>query len=57
VIIDRVLSVSFIAALDRPQQRIVAARLRDLIATTPSLSGREEVTLPYETFVFSCVKD
>jgi SAM-dependent methyltransferase len=57
VIVDRVLSVSFIAALDRPQQRIVAARLRDLIATTPALRGREEVTVPYETIAFSCVRD
>jgi SAM-dependent methyltransferase len=54
VIVDRVLSTSFIAALDRPQQRVVAARLRDLIATTPALSGREEVTVPYQTFAFSC---
>jgi SAM-dependent methyltransferase len=54
VIVDRVLSVSFIAALPRPQQRIVAARLRDLIATTPSLRGRDEVTVPYRTVAFSC---
>jgi SAM-dependent methyltransferase len=54
VIVDRVLSTSFIAALARPQQRIVAARLRDLIATTPELRGREEVTVPYQTLAFSC---
>jgi SAM-dependent methyltransferase len=54
VIVDRVLSVSFIAALPRPQQHIVAAKLHDLIATTPALTGREEVTVPYETVAFSC---
>jgi SAM-dependent methyltransferase len=54
VIVDRVLSTSFIAALDRPPQRVVAARLRDLIATTPALNGREAVTVPYQTFAFSC---
>jgi SAM-dependent methyltransferase len=54
VIVDRVLSTSFIAALDRPQQHIVAARLRELIATSPSLQGREEVTVPYETLAVSC---
>ncbi len=54
VIVDRVLSVSFIAALPRPQQHIVAAKLHDLIATTPALNGREEVTVPYETVAFSC---
>jgi SAM-dependent methyltransferase len=56
VIVDRVLSTSFIAALPRPQQHIVAARLRDLIARTPALGGRDEVTVPYETVAFSCEK-
>jgi hypothetical protein len=56
VIVERVLSTSFIAALPRPQQLIVAARLRDLIAMTPALSRREEVTVPYQTVVFSCAK-
>jgi len=54
VIVERVLSTSFIAALPRPQQLIVAARLRDLIAMTPSLNRREEVTVPYQTVAFSC---
>jgi SAM-dependent methyltransferase len=54
VIVDRVLSVSFIAALPRAQQHVVAAKLRDLIAMTPDLSGHEEVTVPYETVAFSC---
>jgi SAM-dependent methyltransferase len=57
VIVDRVLSTSFIAALGRPQQHIVAARLRELIATHPALKEREEVNVPYETVAFSCVKD
>ena len=56
VIVDRILSVSFIAALERPQQHIVAARLRDLIATNPALRDRDEVTVPYKTVVFSCEK-
>jgi hypothetical protein len=33
------------------------ARLRDLIAKTPSLGGRDEITVPYETVAFSCEKD
>jgi SAM-dependent methyltransferase len=57
VIVDRVLSTSFIAALDRPHQHIVVARLRDLIARTPELGGHDEVTVPYETVAFSCEKD
>ena len=57
VIVDRALSTSFIAALERPKQRVVAAKLRDLIASHPALVGREEVTMPYETLAFSCVRD
>jgi SAM-dependent methyltransferase len=56
VIVERILSTGFIAALPRPQQLIVAARLRDLIAMTPALNRREEVTVPYQTVVFSCAK-
>ncbi len=56
VIVERVLSTSFIAALPRTQQLIVAARLRDLIAMTPALNRREEVTVPYQTVAFSCAK-
>ena len=56
VIVERILSTSFIAALPRPQQLIVAARLRDLIAMTPALNRREEVTVPYQTVAFSCAK-
>ncbi|HEY2399710.1 MAG TPA: methyltransferase domain-containing protein [Steroidobacteraceae bacterium] len=56
VIVERILSTSFIAALPRPQQLIVAARLRDLIAMTPALNRREEITVPYQTVVFSCAK-
>jgi len=56
VIVERVLSTSFIAALPRPQHLIVAARLRDLIAMTPALNKREEVTVPYQTVVFSSEK-
>jgi SAM-dependent methyltransferase len=54
VIVDRILSVSFIAALPRAQQHVVAAKLRDLIAATPELRGRDEVTMPYDTVAFSC---
>src|SRR4051812_5195737 len=56
VIVERVLSTSFIAALPRPQHLIVAARLRDLIAMTPALNKREEITVPYQTVVFSSEK-
>jgi SAM-dependent methyltransferase len=54
VIVDRVLSTSFIAALPSAQRDSVAARVRALIAATPTLAGREEVAFPYETRAYAC---
>jgi hypothetical protein len=54
VIIDRVLSTSFIAALPLAERDRVAARVRRLIAATPELAGKSQVTLPYVTAAFSC---
>lgn len=56
VIIDRILSVSFIAALSPAEQKRVAEEIRELIASTPELAGKGQVTFPYETAVFSCKK-
>jgi SAM-dependent methyltransferase len=56
VIIDRVLSTSFIAALPTTERNGVAAQVRQLIATTPDLAGKSEVTMPYVTAAFSCQK-
>jgi SAM-dependent methyltransferase len=56
VILDHTLSISFIAALPQSEREKVAARVRDLIAATPELAGRQEVVLPYETHAFSCGK-
>jgi len=56
VIIDRVLSTSFIAALPAMEQDRVAAQIRKLIETSPDLAGKSEVTFPYETAAFSCTK-
>ncbi len=56
VIRDRVMSISFIAALPPAQQQIVETQLRDLIEATPCLAGKDEVTFPYETVVYSCRK-
>jgi SAM-dependent methyltransferase len=56
VIVDRILSVSFIAALPAARQNEVAAGIRELIATTPELAGKGEVAFPYETAAFSCIK-
>ncbi|QND51753.1 class I SAM-dependent methyltransferase [Phyllobacterium sp. 628] len=56
VIVNRVLSTSFIAALPADEQEKVAARVRTLIASEPSTAGKSEVTLPYETAAYSCIK-
>jgi SAM-dependent methyltransferase len=54
VVIDRFLSVSFIAALPAPQKTIVEERLRALVAEHPQLRGREVVAFPYRTEAYCC---
>ena len=49
VIVDRIASVSFIAALDDSSRARVLEQVRDLIARTPELTGRAEVSFPYVT--------
>lgn len=54
VIVDRVASVSFIAALDGPARDAVLDEVRALVATTPELAGRATVTMPYITRAYWC---
>lgn len=56
VIVDRVLSISFIAALPADVRASVATQVRNLIASTPSLANKPEVTFPYYTAAFHCVR-
>ena len=56
VIVDRVLSISFIAALPDTEREAVMARLRTLIATDPEISGKTEIAVPYTTFAFTAQK-
>ena len=56
VILDRTLSVSFIAALPLAEQARVEARLRALIAEHPELRERETVAFPYLTRAYRCVR-
>jgi SAM-dependent methyltransferase len=53
VIVDRLLSVSFISALPDGEREAVADRLRSLIAAEPALAGKAEISVPYFTFAFS----
>jgi SAM-dependent methyltransferase len=53
VIVDRTLSVSFIAALPPAERAKIAAKVRALIAATPELAGRDAISFPYETRMFA----
>ncbi|MBS0506248.1 MAG: methyltransferase domain-containing protein [Proteobacteria bacterium] len=54
VIVDRFLSVSFIAALPEARHAQVRAEIEALVATHPQLRGREVVRFPYTTRAFAC---
>jgi len=56
VIIDRFLSVSFIAALPPARKAEVAAQLQALIDTHPALKGRERIEVPYRTEAYHCTR-
>ena len=56
IVVDRVLSTSFVAALGEAEREKVAARIRALIAATPALAGRSEVAFPYETQAYRCLR-
>jgi len=56
VILNRVLSVSFIAALSSEEQESVAARVRQLIDSFPAIARQEQVAFPYRTVAFHCTK-
>lgn len=56
VIVARVRSTSFIAAMSAEQRAPIEAQLRELIATEPALSGRDTITVPYVTDAFDTVK-
>ncbi|WP_332846797.1 class I SAM-dependent methyltransferase [Pseudomonas lactucae] len=54
VIMDRFLSVSFIAALPDAEKATVTAQLQTLIDTHPDLRGRDTVAFPYQTQAYCC---
>ena len=56
VIVDRFMSVSFIAALPEHEQARVRAQIEDLIASHPALRGRQMLQFPYHTRAFVCVR-
>ena len=56
VILDRFMSVSFIAALPANDKAEVFAQLNGLIATHPALRDQETVSLPYKTEAYVCTR-
>ncbi|MEM5430862.1 class I SAM-dependent methyltransferase [Cupriavidus oxalaticus] len=56
VIVDRVMSVSFIASLPGTEQERVRAALQAVIDGHPALAGRQEVAFPYRTEAYSCAR-
>lgn len=54
VIVARVMSVSFIAALPEDTRGDVAEAVRALIARYPAIRGRDTVTFPYLTAAYWC---
>ncbi len=53
VIVDRLLSVSFIASLPAPERERVAAALRAFAAGDPDLARQQDVAIPYVTHAYS----
>jgi ubiquinone/menaquinone biosynthesis C-methylase UbiE len=53
VIVERTLSVSFIAALAPEQREMVGRQVLALIDRTPELMGQETIAFPYETRMFA----
>ncbi|TDQ64318.1 methyltransferase family protein [Maritalea mobilis] len=56
VIVNRFLSVSFIAAQPEEVQAEIAEQLRQLTATHDALKGKEQVSFPYVTEAFSATR-
>ncbi len=51
-VVDRIASVSVIAALPDAEHRSVRAELAELVATHPDTAGRAEIALPHQTDLY-----
>ncbi|MGH9487576.1 MAG: class I SAM-dependent methyltransferase [Terriglobales bacterium] len=54
VIVQRMLSTSFVSALPKAQQDDIAGAIRAVIARTPALAGKARVRFPYVTGAYCC---
>lgn len=53
VVLQRTLSVSFVAGLPADERAQVEREVRELISQTPELAGGKEVAFPYETSMYA----
>lgn len=56
VIVDRLMSVSFIAALPETANQQVRQQLEALAASHPALREQERIDFPYQTLAFHCTR-
>jgi SAM-dependent methyltransferase len=57
VVLDRFMSVSFIAALADREQAKVRREIETLLSTHPALKGRQSVEMPYITRAYHCTRN
>jgi len=53
-IVERVLSVSFIAALEQPEREAVAAEMLEVLDNDPLTKGNNEIAVAYRTELYWC---
>jgi SAM-dependent methyltransferase len=51
-VVDRILSISFIAMLPPAEREAVTTEIRALLQSDPTTAGRDEIALPYGTDVY-----
>jgi len=56
ILLDRVASVSFIASLPEVERSKVLDQVRALLESEPTLRGREQFEMPYQTRIYWCRK-
>ena len=56
VIVQRIMSVSFTAALPNDEKNAVRTRVWAVIKETPELAQKEMVSFSYQTLVYCCKK-
>jgi SAM-dependent methyltransferase len=57
VVVDRVASVSFVAAMAEAPRQALLAQVRTLVARTPELAGKTTVSMPYVTRMYWSRRD